>query len=284
MVADKRWHRKESATILPVASVRQRCGSFATASQPFVGFAISMLKNSCASKTTRVLCAAFALAAHCDTRISHETELRQRDPPCTVAHQPRRGCARMHEGQRSPPRRTQPVHAHLNHGRTPWEIGHPDLPRQRERPRVASPGGVLFPAFAKEAHAAQEFGKTSQRKISFALKHPGAAMLRARGRGAVATGACAPRGDASTRAARGWVCDIQGAMRLQGLPVGDSRQYGTSIEHVTAVRLAMPSGARGLAVAYAEAWEKVFREDGSSEVEQRQAVGHRFESGSSTTG
>jgi hypothetical protein len=31
----------------------------------------------------------------------------------------------------------------------------------------------------------------------------------------------------------------------------------------------MPSGARGLAVAYAEAREKVFREDGSSEAEQR---------------
>ena len=58
-------------------------------------------------------------------------------------------------------------------------------------------------------------------------------------------------------------------MRLQGLPVGDSRQYGTSIEHVTAVRLATPSGARGFAVAYVEAWEKVFREDGSSETEQR---------------
>jgi hypothetical protein len=161
-----------------------------------------------------------------------------------------------------------------NHGRTPWEIGHPDLPRQRERPRVAKPGGVLFPAFAKEAHAAQEFGKTGQWKIGFqqaifALKHPGAAMLRARGRGAAATGACAPRGDASTRAARGWVCNALGARRPQGLPVGDSRQYGTSIEHATAVRLAMPSGARGLAVAYAEAWEKVFREDGSSEAEQR---------------
>ena len=64
-----------------------------------------------------------------------------------------------------------------NHGRTPWEIGHPDLPRQRERPRVASPGGVLFPAFAKEAHAAQEFGKTSLYGIFSALKHPGARLL-----------------------------------------------------------------------------------------------------------
>lgn len=173
-----------------------------------------------------------------------------------------------------------------NHGRTPWEIGHPDLPRQRERPRVAKPGGVLFPAFAKEAHAAQEFGKTSQWRILSALKHPGAAMLRARGRGAAATGACAPRGDASTRAARGWVCNALGARRPQGLPVGDSRQYGTSIEHATAVRLAMPSGARGLAVAYAEAWEKVFREDGSScWIEQRHKVAdRRFDSGSSTTG
>ena len=71
-----------------------------------------------------------------------------------------------------------------NHGRTPWEIGHPDLPRQRERPRVASPGGVLFPAFAKEAHAAQEFGKTSQRNSFSALKHPGARLPRPRqGRG-----------------------------------------------------------------------------------------------------
>jgi len=113
MGADKRCHRKESATILPVAPIRQRCGSFATASQPFVGFAIPMLKNSCASKTTRVSCAAFALAAHCDTRTFNETELRQRDPLCTVAHQPRRGRARMCEAKRSPARRTQPVHAHL---------------------------------------------------------------------------------------------------------------------------------------------------------------------------
>ena len=157
-----------------------------------------------------------------------------------------------------------------NHGRTPREIGHPDLPRQRERPRVASPGGVLFPAFAKEAHAAQEFGKTSLLEKLSALKHPGAAMLRARGRGAAATGACAPRGDASTRAARGWICNAQGAMRLHQLPVGDSRQYGTSIEHATAVRLATPSGARGRAVAYAEAWERVFRQDDSScWIEQR---------------
>lgn len=80
----------------------------------------------------------------------------------------------------------------------------------------------------------------------------------------------APRGDASTRAARGWVCQGMGARRPQELPVGDSRQYGASIEHVSAVRLAMPSGARGCAVAYAEAWEKVFREDGSScWIEQR---------------
>jgi len=59
-------------------------------------------------------------------------------------------------------------------------------------------------------------------------------------------------------------------MRLQGLPVGDNRQCETSIEHATAARLAMPSGARGFAVAYAEAWEKVFREDGCScWIEQR---------------
>ena len=150
-----------------------------------------------------------------------------------------------------------------NHGRTPWEIGHPDLPRQRERPRVASPGGVLFPAFAKEAHAAREFGKTShgntrQWRTVSALKHPGAPLPRPRqGRGCNRRNA--PRGDASTRAARGWVCNAWGAVRPQGLPVGDSRQYGTSIKHVTAVRHAMPSGARGLAVAYAEAWEEVFQ-------------------------
>ena len=72
-----------------------------------------MLKNSCVSKISSVLCAAFAPVAHCGTRISHETELRQRDPLCTVAHQPRRGSARMHEAKRSPAKRTQPVHAHL---------------------------------------------------------------------------------------------------------------------------------------------------------------------------
>lgn len=34
----------------------------------------------------------------------------------------------------------------------------------------------------------------------------------------------------------------------------------------------MPSGARGFAVAYAEAWEKVFREDDSSEAEQQRKL------------
>ena len=53
-------------------------------------------------------------------------------------------------------------------------------------------------------------------------------------------------------------------MRLHALPVGDSRQYGTSIEHASAVRARVPSGARGIAVAYAEVWEKVFHDDGSS--------------------
>ena len=36
----------------------------------------------------------------------------------------------------------------------------------------------MFPAFAKEAHAAREFGKTSLWRILFlALKHPGARLL-----------------------------------------------------------------------------------------------------------
>lgn len=82
--------------------------------QPLIGIAISMLKNSCASKISSVSCAAFApVAFFCGTGTSHETELRQRDPLCTVAQPPRRGCARMHEAKRSPARRTQPVPAHL---------------------------------------------------------------------------------------------------------------------------------------------------------------------------
>jgi hypothetical protein len=60
---------------------------------------MAVLKNSCASKTTRVSCAAFApVAFFCDIRNFHETELRQRDPFYTVANQPRRRRARMHDG------------------------------------------------------------------------------------------------------------------------------------------------------------------------------------------
>ena len=49
--------------ILPVAPIAHRCEAFADPPQPFVGFAFSLLKNSCVSKTTRVLSATFAHAA-----------------------------------------------------------------------------------------------------------------------------------------------------------------------------------------------------------------------------
>lgn len=142
---------------------------------------------------------------------------------------------------------------------TPWEIGHPDLPRQRERPRVAPPGGVSFSAFAEDAHA-------STRSISFHHGNTfppwGIRVARAcapRCRGAAATGARALRRDAPTRAAQGRNTHM-GARRPDGLPVGDSRQCGASIEHASAARVRIPSGARGAAVAYAEAWEKVLHE------------------------
>jgi hypothetical protein len=74
----------------------------------------------------------------------------------------------------------------------------------------------------------------------------------------------------------------QGAMRLYALPVGDSRQSGTSIEHDSAVRISafteQPGPVRGIAVTYAEAREKMFHHDGSSVEEQRlMAAGHRFD-------
>ena len=56
--------------ILPAVHIAHRCEAFADPPQPFVGFVFSLLKNSCASKTTRVLSAAFAHAAHCDKKIS----------------------------------------------------------------------------------------------------------------------------------------------------------------------------------------------------------------------
>jgi hypothetical protein len=49
--------------ILPAAPFSHRREAFADPSQPFVGFVFSLLKNSCASKTTRVLSATFALVA-----------------------------------------------------------------------------------------------------------------------------------------------------------------------------------------------------------------------------
>lgn len=56
--------------------------------------------------------------------------------------------------------------------------------------------------------------------------------------------------------------------------------------HVPAAWACVPSGARGTAVAHAEACEAVFRERTIAQLGRAaaQAVGHRFESGSSSTG
>ena len=65
------------------------------------------------------------------------------------------------------------------------EIGHPDLPRPRERPRVPAPGGVSFPAFAKGS-------TTRSKRDCIALpKHPGIAGPR-QGNTAKAQGCAVP--------------------------------------------------------------------------------------------
>lgn len=207
MGAAKRCHRKESTTILPAASILHRYVSLAHWLQPFVGFGISMLKKGCASKTTRVSCAAFALVAFFrDTRTSHETELRQRDPLCTVAHPPRRGCARMHEAKRSPARRTQPVPAHLITVGLPGRSATPISRGNANALGSQVPGAFCFQRSQRKRMQRESSAKPAYGNC-FRPEASGRAMLRARGRGAAATGACAPRGDASTRAARGWVCD-----------------------------------------------------------------------------
>lgn len=54
--------------ILPVAPLAHRCVAVAGPPQPFVGFVFPLLKNSCASKTRRVLSAAFAHVAFSATQ------------------------------------------------------------------------------------------------------------------------------------------------------------------------------------------------------------------------
>ena len=57
------------------------------------------------------------------------------------------------------------------------------------------------------------------------------------------------------------------------------------VERIAAVRVCVPSGARGPAAAYAEVRGKVLRGGGSSAVRAAtQVAGRRFDSGSSTTG
>ena len=126
----------------------------------------------------------------------------------------------------------------------------------------------MFSAFAEDAHASTRFHPFHHGSF-FPPWSIRVARPRARGRGAAATGACALRRDAPTRAARG-ENTRKGASRPNGLPVGDSRQCGASTEHATAVRASVPSGARGAAVAYAEAWETVFLERTKA---QRQSSG-----------
>jgi hypothetical protein len=50
--------------ILTAVSIAHMCESSTDLLQPFVGFAFSLLKNGCASKTTRVSSAAFAHVAY----------------------------------------------------------------------------------------------------------------------------------------------------------------------------------------------------------------------------
>lgn len=157
----------------------------------------------------------------------------------------------------------------------------PRSPEERERPRVASPGGVLFLAFAEDAHASNGLHSIRQGNPGFPPWSIRVARLRARGRGAAATGACALRGDAPTRAAFGWNNEIgcHAPTRIAGWRQPAMRNI---LEHVSAARAFVPSGARGAAVAYAEAWNRVFRNDDGRVVRHRRRRRlHRFDSGTS---
>ena len=64
MLAAKARHGERNRARFYLRADQARRVAFDDAMQPLVGIAISLLKNGCASKTTRVSCAAFAHVAH----------------------------------------------------------------------------------------------------------------------------------------------------------------------------------------------------------------------------
>ena len=64
MLAAKARHEERNRARFYLRADQARRVAFDDAMQPLVGIAISLLKNGCASKTTRVSCAAFAHVAY----------------------------------------------------------------------------------------------------------------------------------------------------------------------------------------------------------------------------
>jgi len=80
---------------------------------------------------------------------------------------------------------------HIDWSQACAEIGHPDLPRQRERPRVHHPGAFCFRRSQGRVHAPEGDGTVDDRKTTSALRHPAASRPK-QGRPRAALGCAVP--------------------------------------------------------------------------------------------
>lgn len=216
---------------------------------------------------------------------SHPDDVRpSQSLPLRTFAQPAR-CERLRVGERRPAvaARRHPPHALI----FVQEIGRPDL-RGTRTPSEAASGGVFVFAFARDFHAhARESSRRGRFRSRVLHRHSAASSANART--ARSARVVAERNSATRRASAASRCSMRAAAGnawAHGLPVGDGRQCGASIERSPAARVSRPSGARGAAVAYADDRQTVFRQDGVSSARESSgsAAGRRFDSGTPTTG
>ena len=165
---------------------------------------------------------------------NHERACPHRPPAKHVAHRARCGPVRA-----AAARRVRRARAH--HRLIPSaEIGHPDLPRPRERPRVPTRGRFVS-AFAEGCACIEPF-----ESFRFALKHPVAVAAEAGAlpyRRRCAASRCFGAGGAwgATTKHRGW----RGPARMTGWRRPAIRNIDTSLQRRG---FPGPAGARGAAV------------------------------------
>ena len=141
------------------------------------------------------------------------------------------------------------------------------ISEDRERPRNHFRGRFRF-SVRKERHStrARSFAtRTASLTRFFAHTFPANAFPQHHSANArtsrSARGSSLSRSSATRRASAAPRCSVRataGCAWAHGLPVGDGRRCDASIERSPAARVRIPSGARGVAVAYARAGKWCF--------------------------